>query len=76
LRRALYVDPSFAPAAFQLARAHDRRGDTEAARKAYAWTLRTLDQNRQSPDRAIDQADLAEIALACRARLGEAAGRR
>jgi chemotaxis protein methyltransferase CheR len=76
LRRALYVDPSFAPAAFQLARAHDRRGDTEAARKAYAWTLRTLDQNRQSPDRAIDQADLGDIALACRARLGEAAGRR
>jgi chemotaxis protein methyltransferase CheR len=70
LRRALYVDPSFALAAFQLARAHDLRGDTQAATKAYARTLRALDQNEESPSRAIEQADLGDIALACRARLG------
>ena len=71
LRRALYVDPSFALAAFQLARAHDLRGDTRAARKAYARTLRALGQNEESPRRAIERADLGDIALACRARLGE-----
>lgn len=71
LRRALYVDPSFALAAFQLARANDLRGDTQAARKAYARTLRALGQNDESPSRAIEQADLGDIALACRARLGE-----
>jgi chemotaxis protein methyltransferase CheR len=71
LRRALYVDPSFALAAFQLARAHDLRGDTQVARKAYARTLRAIDQNQASPRGAIEQADLGDIALACRARLGE-----
>jgi chemotaxis protein methyltransferase CheR len=61
LRRALYVDPSFVLAAFQLARAHDLSGDRQAARRAYARTLRALSLP--------EQADLPEIAAACRSRL-------
>jgi Tfp pilus assembly protein PilF len=41
LRRALYVDPSFGLAAFQLARAHEQGGDVAAA--ACSLRLTTLD---------------------------------
>jgi hypothetical protein len=43
LRRALYIDPSFALAAFQLGRAQNLRGDARAALRAYRRALRTLD---------------------------------
>ncbi|HSS04988.1 MAG TPA: CheR family methyltransferase [Solirubrobacterales bacterium] len=74
LRRALYVDPTFALAAFQLARAHDRRGDDEAARRAYARTLRAISRADEHPRSLPEQVDLADIAVACRARLAEAGG--
>jgi chemotaxis protein methyltransferase CheR len=71
LRRALYVEPTFALAAFQLARAHDLRGDAEAARRAYGRTLHALGTGGR-PGGLLDQADLGDIASACRARLAEA----
>ncbi len=43
LRRALYVDPDFGLAAFQLGRAHDESGDAVAARRAYEQALRALE---------------------------------
>jgi chemotaxis protein methyltransferase CheR len=71
LRRALYIDPSFALAAFQLGRAHDRRGDARAARRAYAWTLRALARADVLPRGMPDEADRGDIAAACSARLAE-----
>ena len=76
LRRALYVDPSFALAAFQLARAHDLRGDGRAANRAYAWTLSALARTDEEPRGLLDAADSGDIAAACSARLAEAGDRR
>ncbi|HKB51974.1 MAG TPA: CheR family methyltransferase [Solirubrobacterales bacterium] len=72
LRRALYVDPTFAAAAFQLGRAHDLRGDGQAARRAYASTLHALSRGDERPRALVGQVDLGDIAVACRARLAEA----
>jgi chemotaxis protein methyltransferase CheR len=69
LRRALYVEPSFALAAFQLARAHDRSGDEQAARRAYVQTLRALASDTDGSRLMIEPDDVGEIAAACRARL-------
>ena len=74
LRRALYIDPTFALAAFQLGRAWDARGDARAARRAYAQALRALDQDDA---RYLDLAPgvgVDDIATACRARLAEHEG--
>jgi chemotaxis protein methyltransferase CheR len=70
LRRALYVDPTFALAAFTLGRAHDARGDDTAARRAYEQALRTLDPDDDRHELLLQQVDLGDIAAACRARLG------
>jgi chemotaxis protein methyltransferase CheR len=75
LRRALYVDPTFVLAAFQLGRAHELRGDAQAAKRAYARTLHILDRGDDRPNRLLEQADLGDIAVACRARLAEASDR-
>jgi chemotaxis protein methyltransferase CheR len=69
LRRALYVDPSFGLAAFQLGRAHDGLGDEAAARRFYAQALRALEPNDERHDLLLGQTDLGDIAAACRARL-------
>jgi predicted Zn-dependent protease len=69
LRRALYVEASFALAAFQLARAHDLQGDEKAARRAYAQTLRALAGDDERSHLLLEQGDVGEIAAACRARL-------
>ncbi len=71
LRRALYVDPAFALAAFQLGRAHELRGDAQAARRAYARTLHLLGRGDGHRSRLLEQADLDDLAVACRARLAE-----
>lgn len=71
LRRALYVDPTFALAAFQLGRAHELRGDAQSARRAYARTLHALGRGDDRPSRLLEQADLNDIAVACRVRLTE-----
>jgi chemotaxis protein methyltransferase CheR len=67
LRRAVYLDPSFGLAAFALGRAHDAHGDVSAARRAYLQTLRTLHDDHTGP--LVGQVNVADIALACRARL-------
>jgi tetratricopeptide (TPR) repeat protein len=70
LRRALYVDPTFALAAFTLGRAHDARGDDLAACRAYEQALRTLDPDDDRHELLLQQVDLGDVAAACRARLG------
>jgi predicted TPR repeat methyltransferase len=65
LRRALYVDPSFALAAFKLARAHELRGDRDAAARAYEQALHTLDPEDKRHDAILDQVDVADVAVAC-----------
>ena len=69
LRRALYIDPTFALAAFTLGRAHEARGDPRAARRAYEQALRTLDLADERHDHLLEQVDLEDIGGACRARL-------
>lgn len=70
LRRALYIDPNFALAAFKLACAHDARGEAEPARRAYERTLRTLDHNAAGRTaRSSNHSDLLEIAGACHRRI-------
>ncbi|MDQ3629699.1 MAG: hypothetical protein M3417_00170 [Actinomycetota bacterium] len=75
-RRALYLDPSFGLAAFQLGRAHDARGDPNAARRGYEQALRTLDPDDDRHRVILDQVDLADVMAACRARLETDGGRR
>ena len=68
-RRALYVDPAFGLAAFQLGRAYDAAGDPVAARRSYEQALRTLTPEEGRHDRILAQVDLSDIAEACRARI-------
>jgi chemotaxis protein methyltransferase CheR len=69
LRRALYVDPAFGLAAFQLGRAHEGRGDGAAATRAYEQALRTLEPGDGRHDAILDQVDLGDVAAACALRL-------
>lgn len=64
LRRALFLEPSLAVAAFQLGRAHEAAGDRVAAVRAYEQTLRTLVEHPQS-DSLLEQIDPADVASAC-----------
>ncbi|HET7485221.1 MAG TPA: CheR family methyltransferase [Solirubrobacterales bacterium] len=68
-RRALYIDPTFALAAFQLGRAQDVRGDAEAARRAYAQASRAIDRGDDRHQDLLGGVGMGEIAAACRARL-------
>ncbi|MDX6343374.1 MAG: chemotaxis protein methyltransferase CheR [Trebonia sp.] len=68
-RRALYVQPTFALAAFTLGCAHDALGDTRAARRAYQQALRTLNPADDSHEVVLQQVDIGDIATACRMRL-------
>jgi chemotaxis protein methyltransferase CheR len=74
-RRALYVDPSFGLAAFELGRAHDARGEPRAAIRAYEQALRTLDPEDERHRVILDQVDLGDVAAACSARLASSARR-
>jgi chemotaxis protein methyltransferase CheR len=74
LRRALYIDPSFVLAAFQLARGHELRGDMQAARRSYAQTLRVLAREEERSRTLLEGGDAGDIAAACRARLGALGG--
>lgn len=71
LRRTLYLDPGHAVAAFQLARAHEARGDTTAARRAYWQALALLEETGDEVG-GMARRDLQSVA---RARL-DALGRR
>jgi chemotaxis methyl-accepting protein methylase len=68
-RRALYLNPAFGLAAFQLGRAHEAAGDVAAAKRAYGQALRTIDLADDRHDHLIGQVDLGDVATACRARL-------
>ena len=74
LRRALYIDPTFALAAFQLGRAWDARGDAHAARRAYVQALRALGQDDARHLDLAPGVGVDDIATACRARLAEHEG--
>jgi chemotaxis protein methyltransferase CheR len=74
LRRALYIDPNFGPAAFNLACAHDVLGEIEPARRAYERTLRILDHCAAEQTARSDQSDLLDMARACHARLRALSG--
>lgn len=74
LRRALYIDPTFALAAFQLGRAQDLRGEAPAALRAYGRALRLLDPDDERYPHLLERVNAGDIADACRTRL--AAGRR
>jgi chemotaxis protein methyltransferase CheR len=69
LRRALYVDPTFGLAAFQLGRAYDELGDTTAAKRSYGQALRTLEAEDQRHELLLGQVDLGDVAAAAQARL-------
>jgi predicted TPR repeat methyltransferase len=70
LRRALYIDPTFALAAFQLGRAQDICGDARAALRAYRRALSTLDPEDERYLHLLERVNVGDIAAACRARLG------
>jgi chemotaxis protein methyltransferase CheR len=69
LRRALYVEPSFGVAAFELGRALDSIGETEAALRAYGRALGTLEPNTDRESVVLDRVDLADVQAACMMRL-------
>jgi chemotaxis protein methyltransferase CheR len=69
LRRALYIDPNFSLAAFNLARAHDALHEIQAAKRAYKQTLRTLDHSASDQTPAIDHSEQTDMTIACHARL-------
>jgi chemotaxis protein methyltransferase CheR len=69
LRRALYLDPSFGLAAFELGHAHDAGGDAKAARRSYEQALRTLDPEDERHRVILDQINMEDVIAACRARL-------
>jgi chemotaxis protein methyltransferase CheR len=68
-RRALYVDPSFGLAAFELGRTYDALADVPAARRAYEQAVRTLDPADSRHQAILDYVEVADVAATCRARL-------
>jgi chemotaxis protein methyltransferase CheR len=70
LRRALYIEPTLAVAAFQLGRAYDLSGDARAAVRAYRQALSVLDSSEEGHLHLPEQVQASDIAAACRARLG------
>ncbi len=69
LRRALYLDPEFAVASLQLARAYDELGDVGSAQRAYSRTLRLTEDADDPVVRVYDRVGAGDVAAACRARL-------
>lgn len=69
LRRALYLDPGLAIAAFHLGRARDEMGDRVGAEQAYQTALHALDPEDRRYDGLVDPFSLRDVAEACRLRL-------
>jgi chemotaxis protein methyltransferase CheR len=70
LRRALYSDPGFGMAAFQLARAYEALGNMDAACRAYEQTLRTFKSARRQHHEALsERITRDDILVATRSRL-------
>jgi chemotaxis protein methyltransferase CheR len=70
LRRALYVEPSFGVAAFELARALDAVGEADAARRAYRRALGALGPGGDRESVVLERVDLRDVEAACVMRLG------
>jgi chemotaxis methyl-accepting protein methylase len=68
-RRALYVDPNFALAAFKLGRGSEILGQVTAAQRAYQQALRTLDAEGSRHEAILGEIDLGDVAAACRVRI-------
>lgn len=69
LRRALYAEPQFGLAAFQLGRAYESLGNRAAARRAYEQSLRTCDPEGDLHEPLLGQVDLSDVVAAARTRL-------
>jgi chemotaxis protein methyltransferase CheR len=69
LRRALYAEPRFGLAAFQLGRAQESLGNRPAARRAYEQALRTFDSAGDLYEPLLGQVDLGDVVAAARTRL-------
>ena len=69
LRRAMYLDPTSAIAAFQLGRAREATGDRAAARQAYEVALHALDPDDRRFGWLLDPLDVVDVAEACKLRL-------
>jgi predicted TPR repeat methyltransferase len=65
----LYIDPTFGLAAFKLGRAHEARGDRDAAYRAYEQALRAPRAGDGGHAIVLDHIDLGDIAAACAVRL-------
>jgi chemotaxis protein methyltransferase CheR len=74
LRRVLYLDPKFELAAFALGRAHEKAGETDAARRRYQQALRMLGVRPQPGERLAGPIDAATVIDACEARLAALSG--
>lgn len=70
LRRALYVEPSFGVAAFELGRALERVGEVGAAQRAYGRALGSLEPSADRESVVLDRVDLGDVEAACLMRLG------
>jgi chemotaxis protein methyltransferase CheR len=68
LRRALYAEPRFGLAAFQLGRAYEALGDRSAARRAYEQALRTCTDD-DLHEGTFSEVGLADLIGAARTRL-------
>jgi chemotaxis protein methyltransferase CheR len=69
LRRAVYLDPGFARASFELGRAHETLGHGSAARRSYQMALQAMEANGDGSGRLLDPVDAADVAAACHGRL-------
>ena len=69
LRRALYAEPQFGLAAFQLGRAYESLGNHGAARRAYEQALRTCDPEGDLHEPLLGQVDLGDVVAAAKTRL-------
>lgn len=69
LRRALYAEPHFGLAAFQLGRAYEALGSPSAARRSYEQALRTCDPSGVLHEPLLAQVDLSDVVAAARTRL-------
>lgn len=76
LRRAVFLEPGFARASFELARAHESAGDPAAAARFYEQVLAALHKGRPGVDRLLQAREAGDIAAASRGRLRALAARR
>lgn len=76
LRRALYLQPNFALAAFKLARAHEALHDLPSARRAYTRALDSLRPDDPAQSALLEQVMVGDLVTVCRKRLAELDGSR